>query len=321
MAIPAAGDGEQQVEVAAVSIVIVNYHLSAEILACLDSLERHLPAESYSVVVVDNASNDAELDTLRERVRGHTGWRFVELQENIGFGAACNRGARESESQWLCFLNPDTRAESDFVACLLEAVRENGAAVAGPAYGPRGLLEWNTGVFPGPLLEFCSIAMLGRPLEALWMGLRRRLAGNAPMSVDWILGACMLMPRATFERSGGFDESFFLYYEEMDLCRRLRDTGGRILFVPGCRIHHAGGVSGRRDYHQFTRRFYQGKLNYLHKHYRGIMRSLMRAIVWAQLQCQGILWRIPGIAGSTRAAGKRAGVADALDFYHRGLAS
>jgi GT2 family glycosyltransferase len=301
-----------------VTIIIVNYHLSREILDCLDSLERHVPPDRLAVVVVDNASSDEDLELLRQRVERCQGWQFVGLEENIGFGAACNRGASEAGGDWLCFLNPDTTVESDFLACLVDTARTTGASVVGPGYGPAGIMEWNCGVYPGPLLESLSIGLLGRPLEALWMGLRRRLGRDRPMTVDWVLGACMLLPRQRFLDSGGFDETFFLYFEEMDLCRRISDGGGRVVFAPACRIRHTGGVSGKRDYRQFTRRFYEGKLNYIGKHFHGTMRSVMRAIVWGQLQSQRILWRLPGLSGRPRATGKRAGIDDALETLAAG---
>ena len=302
-----------------ISIVIVNYHLSREILACLDSLEKHIPEERLNVVVVDNASHDAALEQLRDRVCARPGWRFVGLDENIGFGAACNRGAHHSRAEWLCFLNPDTLADSNFLDCLSRIARSSDACLVGPAYGPPRWLEWNCGRFPGFLLEGLSVFLLGRHLEAFWMGLRRRLGGDRPMSVDWVLGACMLLSRERFESMGGFDETFFLYFEEMDLCRRIADMGGRVVFVPECRIRHIGSVSGRRDYRTFTRRFYEGKLHFLHKHRHGFSGSLMRRMVWLQMQVQRQLWRLPVLARHPGAKGKRAGIADVLASYRDGF--
>ena len=150
-------------------------------------------------------------------------------------------------------------------------------------------------------------------------GLRRRLGGKQPLSVDWVLGACMLLQRERFEFLGGFDESFFLYYEEMDLCRRLVDSGGKTVFVSSCRIHHTGSVSGRRDYRAFTRRFYEGKLHFLYKHAPGFRGRVTRRIVWLQLQFQRLLWRLPVVSKHPRAEGKRAGVADVLAMIHHGF--
>jgi GT2 family glycosyltransferase len=288
-------------------------------MTCLDSLERHIPQDRLNVVVVDNASQDAALGQLRDRVSAMPGWRFIGLHRNIGFGAACNRGAEQSTAEWLCFLNPDTVAGNDFLQCLWKAAESSGADLLGPAYGPPRWLEWNCGRFPGPILEGLSIAMLGRPLEAFWMGLRRRLGGKQPLSVDWVLGACMLLQRERFEFLGGFDESFFLYYEEMDLCRRLVDSGGKTVFVSGCRIHHTGSVSGRRDYRAFTRRFYEGKLHFLYKHAPGFRGRVTRRIVWLQLQFQRLLWHLPVVSKHPRAEGKRAGVADVLAMIHHGF--
>lgn len=302
-----------------ISIIIVNFHLSREVLACLDSLEKHIAADRLRVIVVDNDSSDGDLPTLRARVEDNPGWRFIGLPENVGFGAACNHGARASDADWLCFLNPDTTASGDFLSCLESAARATDASLVGPGYGPPRWLEWNSGRFPGCLLEALSIVLLGRPLEALWMGLRRRLGRERPLAVDWVLGACMLIRRRRFESLGGFDESFFLYFEEMDLCRRIRNDGGKVVFAPSCRIAHTGSVSGRRDYRAFTRRFFEGKLHYLHKHHTGSKGILLRGLVRLQLYAQGVAWRLPPLAGSARAAGKREGIADVLAMLDDGF--
>ena len=280
---------------------------------------RHITSVTRMRIIWSTLSTDTERETLRARIGVHDHWQYIDPGENLGFGAASNLGANASTAPWICFLNPDTVVEDDVFRCLIEVAESRDAAVVGPAYGPAGWLEWHSGRFPGLVLESLSIAMLGRPVEALWMGLRRRLGGERPLPVDWILGACMMLPRQWFDRSGGFDESFFLYYEEMDLCRRIRDAGGHILLAPTCRLQHIGSVSGKRDYRAFTRRFFEGKLHYLYKHHRGFMGSLMRAIVWLQLQFQRLLWRLPPFSADPRATAKLSGVADVLASLRSGF--
>ena len=290
-----------------ISVVIVNYNLSQEILACLDSFDRHPSQEEFEIIVVDNQSSDDMLPVLRERLEQNTHCRLIPLNENRGFGTACNAGAEAANGEYLCFLNPDTEIKNDLLHDLRESQRETSADLIGPAYGPAKLLEYNAGVFPSVVLEALNVLLIGRYLEALYMGIRRRFSRERPLPVDWVLGACLFLSRDRFRQLNGFDESFFLFFEEMDLCRRLKRQGGRVVFSPACELDHIGSVSGKRDYVRFTDRFYRGKIRYLCKHSEGVRKWLFLLLVDLQIRVQSILWSLPGLRRGEKAQQKRAG--------------
>jgi GT2 family glycosyltransferase len=186
--------------------------------------------------------------------------------------------------------------------------------MVGPVYQDSSLFEFSSGYFPNVIFESLSIFMLGRHLEALIMALRRKLS-SSPLDVDWILGACMLISKKDFDQAGGFDTDFFLFFEEIDLCKRIRDDGGVISVATDCRINHIGSVSGKKDYALFTERFYQGKLRYLDKQTIGFRRILLLRLVWLQLHSQRLLWSILTFLWPDKSEQKIRGLTRALAFY------
>ena len=299
-----------------ISIIIVNYNLSREIIACIDSLHLHLTNRDYEVIVVDNASSDQALSELIQTIEERKNVHFMPLDENIGFGSACNRGATSARGTQLCFLNPDTSINHDFLADLELAQSTTNAAIVGPGYNQRSLIEFSAGLFPCIWLEFLAVFFVGRHIEALVIGLRAKWAGSKGLPVDWVLGACMLMPKNIFDRIGGFDEDYFLYFEEMDLCKRVSDSGGRRIFVPDCIINHIGSVSGKKDYVLFTSRFYAGKIRYLYKQTYGWNRRVLLKLVWLQLHTQKVLWKVLSRVNPDKSRQKLQGFDLALVFFN-----
>lgn len=297
-----------------VTIIIVNYNLSREILECLESLEQHLPSASFRVIIVDNNSTDNQLADLQYRVNCCEYADLLKMEQNIGFGSACNEAAAVANTEYLCFLNPDTTVENNFLDCLISTLRSRRATMVGPVYGATGPFEFSSGYFPNLAIEFLSIFMLGRHLEAMIMSVKRRMSDSS-LDVDWILGACMLISKADFDRVNGFDTDYFLYFEEVDLCKRLRNQGGVVTLSTKCFINHTGSVSGKKDYALFTDRFYQGKLRYLTKQTSGLQRALLLRLVWLQLHSQRLLWLTMGGLHPAKSGQKLQGLAQALKFY------
>lgn len=298
-----------------VSIIIVNYNLSEEVVSCLISLDLHLPKGSFNVIIVDNNSSDPEFKSLTKYINARNYIDIVLLNDNIGFGRACNIGAKSANGNHLCFLNPDTTIESDFLRCLVDTLKSTGCTMVGPVYNKPSIFEFSSGYFPNILFESLSIFMVGRHLEALVMSIRRMYSASH-LKVDWILGACMLLSKKSFDRLGGFDENFFLYFEEVDLCKRVYDQGGTIVLATDCRINHIGSVSGKKDYSAFTERFYQGKLRYLCKQTSGLKRGFLLRLVWCQLQFQKVFWSAARITKPEKSNKKIVGLNRAISFFY-----
>lgn len=226
-----------------ISVIIVTYNSRAHIARCLDSLQG-LRAE---IVVVDNASSDGTAELIRDR---YPAVRLIRAAANLGFAAAANKGARQSAGDALLFLNPDTVC-LDALSPLEEALAssERIAAVAPRLVDEDGRTQVGFTVRRLPSALFLAFEILllnrlfpGNPINRKYRCLD--LDVERPSAVEQPAGACLLVRRSWFDACGGFDEAFFpLWFEDVDLCKRLRDRGGTILFLPQVRVQHHGAHS------------------------------------------------------------------------------
>jgi GT2 family glycosyltransferase len=231
---------------ARVAVVIVNYQSYDELRSCLASVER---AEGpLEVVVIDHASDVRAADDIASHFPA---FHMLRKPGNHGFAAGVNAGAAETRAPYLLLLNPDCMIEPDVPARLIDALESDpSAAVVGPKIrnadgtiqksarrfpdlttGIAGRTSWLTRVWPGNPLSKHNL-----PVQA---------GERATVSVDWVSGACMLVRRASFEAIGGMDEGFFLYWEDADFCRRLKNAGSRTLYCPSAAATHMVGRSSR----------------------------------------------------------------------------
>lgn len=216
---------------ALVSIILVTHNSADTVGRCLRSLGPAAGAVAVEVIVVDTGSRDRTLEVVRES--GEVA--DVLLVQNQGFASAANAGAAKARGTFLLFLNPDTELPRDAVGrlLLLCGLRRVGAV--------SGLLVNAAG----------SPEAVGEPFPTLAWYVRRRFRFahrlfSDPHSVPWLSGAALMVSAEAFRAVEGFREVFFLYYEDIDLCRRLRGKGYILLLDPGLRILHAGGRSAQR---------------------------------------------------------------------------
>ena len=224
--------------------VIVHYRTPEQTVVAARAVAKSAPG--VAVVVVDNSSGDAVAQRLASEAPSA---RLVVEAENRGYGAGCNRGARETAGKYLLFLNSDTAVAPGAIAALIAALEADpGAAAAGPRLvNADGSLQPSIQRLPTPWRIFCESSGL-----AALVGGRGFLRGHTktredhdrPHEVAALKGAALLVRRSAFEEVGGFDESFFLYAEETDLLARLSDRGHRILYEPRAEVAHLGGGSG-----------------------------------------------------------------------------
>ena len=228
---------------ARVCAVIVHYQTPAETVRAAEAVARFAP--ELPILVVDNASRDG----IAERLAGSVpAARVLAEDQNRGYGAACNRAARETDAEFLLLLNSDAYLEPGAVESLLAALDEDPAAAAvGPRLSdPAGGLQESIRRLPTPWKIFCEssgLAALAGGRGVFRGHTKTREDHSRAQAVEALMGAALLVRRSAFERVGGFDEGYFLYAEETDLFRRLRDCGDRILFEPRSRVIHVGGAS------------------------------------------------------------------------------
>jgi N-acetylglucosaminyl-diphospho-decaprenol L-rhamnosyltransferase len=225
-----------------VDIIIVNYNTRDDLAACLASLTEAWPACAAHAIVVDNASTDDSVAMVQSR------WpavRTISLPQNLGFGAANNVALRQSQAPFALLLNSDTIVPAGAIDTLLARLDAMAAAAAGPRLvDATGRPEVSFGSMLTPWTELTQRRRVRMAAEGGARAMRRidRLLASEQF-VDWVSGACLLLRRADAEAAGFFDERYFMYEEDVDLCAAIRSRGGKVLFTPATQITHLRGRS------------------------------------------------------------------------------
>lgn len=269
-----------------VSAIIVNYNAGHFLRGCVESLLACPLA--IDIIVVDNASHDGSLDGLPESLQ----IRVIRNPTNVGFAAACNIGIQASSASFLLFLNPDCYFQQGAVVTLLSGLK------SGDRVGMvGGMLVYEDGTeqgggrraVPTPWRSFVRAFGLYR-FSQRWpklfydFHLHKLPLPNAPVEVEAISGACMLVKREAMESVGLWDEGYFLHCEDLDWCMRFRQMGWKVLFVPdACVVHALGACSeSRRVFvewhkHKGMIRFYA---KFFRHQYPGVLMGLVTLGVW-----------------------------------------
>jgi N-acetylglucosaminyl-diphospho-decaprenol L-rhamnosyltransferase len=265
-----------------VDVVIVTYRAPALLRACLSSLRAHPPAGGARVWVVDNASGDGTADLVRSE------FPEVELEassSNLGFAAANNRAIRRGQAPYVLALNPDTQITPGALDRML-AVME-----ADPTIGIAGCrLELEDGTFDhaarrafptivGALGHFTRI---GRRPAASSRLAQYRAPDVERGPVDAVNGAFMLMRRSALDEVGLFDEGYWMYMEDLDLCYRMAEAGWITWYEPSVTVTHTkAGSSGKYRSPRLNYAFHYGMLRFYRKHYARARSPLVNAAVYA----------------------------------------
>ena len=270
-----------------VVVVVVSYNSAKYLPVCLDSLS----GVGVEIIVVDNGSADDSVALARRH-----GVRVIANYENRGLAAAANQGARASTAEFLLFLNPDTVLLDGFADLLRAVVQEPQAgAVAGLLLDEAGRPQvgFNVRSLPSFVTLACEVLLMNRLWPRNPVNRRYRCLDvplDRPGEIEQPAGACLLVRRRALEQVGYWDEHFYpLWFEDVDLCLRLRRAGYRILFCPTCRWRHHGGHS--LDCISFARRqlfWYRNLLYYVHKHMGSAAALAMRLLVCAGAAARGM---------------------------------
>jgi N-acetylglucosaminyl-diphospho-decaprenol L-rhamnosyltransferase len=227
----------------AVDVVVVSYNSSDVLRACVEPLGG---IEEVHVVVVDNASSDGSLKTIDDLPVETT-----QLRVNRGFAAGCNAGWTCGDAPYVLFLNPDARITVGAVHELIDAIETERAAgaVAPRIVDAGGATDYSLRRFPRLRSTFAQALFLHRLLpHASWVDevIRAPDAYEEPRSVEWVSGACLLVRRDVLMELDGWDDGFFMYCEDIDLCRRVHGLGLEVRYVPTATVVHDGGASAPR---------------------------------------------------------------------------
>ncbi len=222
------------------SIIIVNYCSGLLAKACVQSIRRSPPPQPYEIFVVDNASLDDSREVLTSDVEGI---RTSFSPTNLGFAKAMNLAIRETTGEYVLLLNPDVIVLRDSITELLRFItaRPRVAIAAGQLLNPNGTTQESALRFYSPATILYRRTSLGR-LPWAQRHLRQVFLRDrdlrVPQAVDWVIGACMCVRRSAIAEVGSMDERFFLYFEDMDWCRRFWERGWEVWYVPQARFVH-----------------------------------------------------------------------------------
>ena len=279
-----------------ISIIIINYNLAKEIEDCLNSLLQVIGSENkivYEIIIVDNNSPDKKLPGTEKKFY-QDNIKFYYLDENIGFGKGCNFGFSKATGEYICFLNPDTIIKENIFLPILNVFEmDKSIGIIGPKQQTRApFFDFSAGFYPNIVFEFFNLFGVGVFFEGFVIYLITKIKKNKIIKVNWILGASIFIRSEIFKSIKGFDKDYFMFYEEVDLCKRVSNKGLKIIYSPQYSIHHIGSVSGKKDYKLYTIRTYSSKYIYISKHYNLLYKFLMKSLLYAQLFSQIIIWTI-----------------------------
>jgi len=227
------------------TIVIVNWNVKEDLINCLRSIEENRPCTFFEVVVVDNASSDGSIEAVKSRFPDVT---IITNEQNRGFAVASNQGIEVSQGEYILFLNPDTIIHPGSLDSLISFLDNNPrVGVCGPKLlNGEGTIQRSVRRFPsfrGVLYRHTAFRFLGIFKDEYKKWVMKDFKHNRQMDVDQVMGSALMVRRSVIDNVGDMDEKFFMYYEEVDLCYRIKQAGWRVVFMPEAVITHLGGRS------------------------------------------------------------------------------
>lgn len=214
-----------------ISFIIVNYQSEKYLAKCISSIKGKILDVDYEIIVVNNENNHLGAQLPSEI-------KLINKGKNVGYGAGCNAGAKIAKGDILCFLNPDTEIVADNIQDILDEFDKcDKLAIIGPKLVDEGenIQEWIAGK---------EVTITGIILNNFGYKRDKKIwESPVPVECAWVSGAAMFIRKEIFQKLGGFDEKFFMYFEDIDLCKRARLAGFKVLYFPEFMIKHFGGKS------------------------------------------------------------------------------
>ncbi len=249
------------------SLIIVSFNTKEILKNALSSIFAYCPREMFEVIVIDNNSGDGSAEMLNNLFGDKI--KLIINKHNAGFGAANNLGAKIARGEYLFFLNSDIIAKEDILSGLAKIFESR------PEIGilaPRLILpdgseqKFASGNFPS-----LADLILGK--------IKKDAAEKKYIKIDWVSGAALAIRKNLFDQAGGFDENFFMYFEDIDLCKRVKDISYQVAVLPSITVVHLGGKSLKND-RQRKKHYYVSQDYFYKKHYGKLKLALLRFFRW-----------------------------------------
>jgi len=270
------------------SIIIVSWNVRELLRACLRSLP--LDDAQTEIIVVDSASADGAPEMVAAEFPAV---KLIASRENLGYSKGNNVGLKQASGRFLLVLNPDTEVQGDALAQMLAYMEANPqVGVLGPqmVYAD-GAPQSTRRRFPSVPLGFFESTWLQALAPRAWLNhfYARDLPEDETVAVDWVVGAALLLRREAYAQVGGFDEGFFMYSEELDLCRRMKAAGWGVAHFPAARVTHFEGRSSAQVPAATHIRFNASKVRYFRKWHGPLAAASLRLWLLAQFAFQLLL--------------------------------
>ena len=278
-----------------VSYIIVNFRTADLVLRCVDSIREHTRQQSYEIIIIDNASADDSV----EKLGSLSDVMFIANGENAGFGAANNRGAEVARGKYLFFLNPDAYLLNDAAAVFTRFMDDPKNTQVGccgaDLTDESGSAQMSYGNLPSLWEVFSQVGFYKLYPNYYIQHLSTSLRNNSDevREVGYVLGAAMFMSAVLFKKVGGFDERFFLYFEETELAHRLKKNGFPCMLVPQAKIVHLEGSFNKDGVPHYAKIgwFSTSRQLYFKKTAGKVVAFLVKAILSCQAFAQWIYHR------------------------------
>ncbi|MCG2700665.1 glycosyltransferase family 2 protein [Candidatus Parcubacteria bacterium] len=237
-----------------ISIIIVNYKSKEKTLACLNAIkEADLDGLLYEIIVVDNASEDDSGEVIK---REYKEIKFIQSEKNSGMGSGNNLGIKTAQAEFVLILNPDTIVKKDAIKILYNYIKNNKqAGIVGPKLlNSDGTLQYSCLRFPKFYTPILRRTFLGRFADRHINGfLMKDFNHDTIREVDWIMGSCLIIRKNILDKiKGGFDNRFFMYFEDTDLCRRAWQAGFKVVYNPlASAVHDHARASAESPWYLF----------------------------------------------------------------------
>ncbi|MCC7494659.1 MAG: glycosyltransferase family 2 protein [Fimbriimonadaceae bacterium] len=286
-------------------VVIVNYNTRDLLDRCLTSLAQHPPPGRCEIVVVDNASRDGSVAMLRAR---HPAVRVIASRRNLGFAGGNNLALRNAAAEAVLLLNSDTTVRAGALRALLEQLAEHPAV---GVVGPRLILpdgSVQASCFAPPTLARWAAAQFNLdrlPALARWLGQPAAAALTTPTAVGWLTGAALLVRGSALQQVGPLPTDYFMYWEDVDWCRRFAAAGWELRYLPSAVIDHHHGASSQHARGAMIAANNRGAGRYFH-HWQGAAAGLL-ALAIGLLGAGGrwVVWSLLASCGRPDAARRR----------------
>lgn len=229
-----------------ISAIVLNYRSHRDTVRCVEALMKQSVASEMEILVVDNHSDDESIAFIRAQLTGKKNVKIIEERDNIGYGRGNNAAAKAAQGEYLLILNPDNVLPVDGAEKMLAYMKKNAdVGVVGPALlYPDGTVRPSARSFPHPF-DLLKKRLFPTQWHSTFDAERALKEKKESVDVDWLVGACLLMKRDVFLSLDGFDPRYFLFFEDIDLCRRIKNAGKRVVYLPSLHVlDRKGRLSG-----------------------------------------------------------------------------